>query len=161
MQQWHGWCRYNGSKNSCLQTRGKRKNYMRMFFYLIDIVLVNSHVIYRNLVIDILLLNFKIVSAEALIGRYSNRKKLFPTCRPSKQRSHEPFMPREVPTHILQLQEKQMRRYYCKNEGSRSEKFRVLSDMLPVLMLDKSVKLLFEESFVVFQHDDIAYYIRF
>ena len=25
LQQRHGWCRYNGSKNGCLQTRSKRK----------------------------------------------------------------------------------------------------------------------------------------
>ena len=69
------------------------------------------------------LLNFKIVVAKALIGRYSTRKRLFPSSRPSMWKSHEPFMPREVPTHIPEFQERKMRCYYCKNEGPDNRAF--------------------------------------
>ena len=56
-----------------------------MFFNLIDVALVNNHFAYMKLGNDILLLNFKIAVAEALIGRYKNRKRSFPTSRPNKR----------------------------------------------------------------------------
>ena len=52
---------------------------------------------------DISLLNFKIVAEKALIGRHSNCKRSFPISRPSKQKSHEPSMAREVPTHMSEF----------------------------------------------------------
>ena len=75
-----------------LDSKSKYRVYLRMFFALIDVGLANSHGVYTKLGNDIFVLNFKIVVAKALIGRYSNRKKLFPTSRPSKQKSHEPSM---------------------------------------------------------------------
>ena len=89
---------------------------MITFFDLIDVALVNSHTVYTKRDNDISLMNFKIVAAKALIGRYSNRKKLFPTSGPSKQKSHEPSIPIEVPTYMAEFQEKRMRCHYCKNE---------------------------------------------
>ena len=66
-----------------------------MFFELIDVAFVNSHTVYTKRGNDISLLNFKIAVAKALIGRYSNRKRLFPTSRPNLQKSREPSMPIE------------------------------------------------------------------
>ena len=64
-----------------------------MFFNLIDVALVNNHFVYMKLGNDILLLNFKIAVAEALIGRYKNRKRSFPTSRPNKRKPHKPSCP--------------------------------------------------------------------
>ena len=94
-----------------------------MFFHPIDVALVNSHTVYMKQDNDISLLNFKIIVAKALIGRYSNHKRLFPTSMPSKQKSHEPSIPREVPTHMPEFQEKRMRCHCCKNEGSDHKTF--------------------------------------
>ena len=80
--------------------------YLRMFFDLIDVAIVNIHILYSKLGNYISLLNLKIVMSKALIGRYSNRKKFFPTSRQSKWKSHDLSMPREVPTHMLEFREK-------------------------------------------------------
>ena len=77
-----------------------------MFFDLIDIALVNNHVVYAKLGNEISLLNFKFVVAKAFIDRYSNHKRLHPTSRPRKRKSYEPSMLREVPTHMPKSQEK-------------------------------------------------------
>ena len=94
-----------------------------MFFDLIDVALVNSRIVYTKLGNDISLVNFRIVMAKALIGRYSNRKRLFPISRPSKQKSHEPSMPREVSIHMHEFQGKRMRCRYSKNEDSDHKAF--------------------------------------
>ena len=73
---------------------------------LIDVALVNSHIVYTKLGNEIPLLSFKIVMPKALIDRYSNRMRLFFTSRPNKQNSHEPPKPMEVRTHIPEFQEK-------------------------------------------------------
>ena len=70
----------------------------------------------RNLVMTSLL-NFKIVVAKTLIGRYSNRKKSFPTSRTSKRKSHEPSMPIGNLTHMPKFQEMQIRCHCYKNKG--------------------------------------------
>ena len=43
-----------------------------MFFDLMYVTHVNSHIVYMKLGDDISLLNFKIVVAKTLIGKYSN-----------------------------------------------------------------------------------------
>ena len=101
----------------------KYRFYLKIFFDLIDVALVNNHIVYTTFANDISLLNFKIVVAKALIDRCSNRKISFPNSRSSKQKSHEPSMPREVPTHMLKFQEKQMRCHYRNNEGSDHKTF--------------------------------------
>ena len=62
--------------------------------------------------------NFKIDVAKALIGRWSNRNKLFSTTRLSKQKFHEPSMTKEVPIRTPEFQQKWMRCHYCKDESS-------------------------------------------
>ena len=66
---------------------------------------------------------FQIAVTKALIGRYSNHNRSFPINMPSKQKSHVISMPREVPAHMPEFQEKQMRCYYCKNKGSDQKTF--------------------------------------
>ena len=49
-----------------------------MFFDLTDVAFGKSHIVYTKLEDDISLLNFKIVVAKTLVGRYSNRKRFVP-----------------------------------------------------------------------------------
>ena len=53
---------------------------------------------------DISLMNFKIVVANALIGKYSNHNKSFSTSRLSERKSHELSMTIEVLTRMLKFQ---------------------------------------------------------
>ena len=92
--------------NYKLNRKDKYPFYFRMFSDLIDVAIVNNHIVYTTLGNDILLLNLKIVVAKALTGRYSNRKGLLPTSRSRKRKSHEPSMHREVPIHMPEFQEK-------------------------------------------------------
>ena len=88
------------------------------FFDLMDVTHINSQIVYIKLGNDILLLNFEIVVATALIGRYSNRNRSFSSTRPNKRKSNEPSLTREVTTCMPEFQCKQMRWHYCKNESS-------------------------------------------
>ena len=83
-----------------------------MIFELIIVAHINSHIVYTKVNHDISLLSFKIVVPKATIGRCSNCKRLSPSSGPSKRKSHEPFMPKEVPTHMFEYQEKGMRCHY-------------------------------------------------
>ena len=53
-------------------SKSKFHFYLRMFSNLIDVALVNSHIVYTKLGNDVSLLNFKTV--EAMFGIYSSRK---------------------------------------------------------------------------------------
>ena len=55
-----------------LDRESKFRFYLRMFFDLINIAIVNSHIVYMKLGISISLLDFKIVVEKSLIGRYNN-----------------------------------------------------------------------------------------
>ena len=57
-----------------LDCKSKFRFYLRMFFDLTDIAIVNSHIMYAKLGNSISLLDFKIVVAKSLIGRYFNRQ---------------------------------------------------------------------------------------
>ena len=81
-----------------------------MFLDLIDVAFVNSHIIHAAMTS---LLNFKIVLAKALIGRYSSREKSFPTSRLRKIKPHEPSMPREVPINVSEFQETRITKRLC------------------------------------------------
>ena len=81
-----------------------------MFLDLIDVALVNSHIIYTVMTS---LLNYNFFLAKALIGRYSSRKKSFPTSRLRKVKPHEPSMPREVPINVPEFQETRITKRLC------------------------------------------------
>jgi len=106
-----------------LDRKSKFRFYLRLFFDIIDVALVNSHIIYSKLGDKLSLLEYKIVIANALIGRYSNRKRAFPTCRPSKRRSLEPSVPMNVPNHLPAFLASRKRCQYCKNEGLDNKTF--------------------------------------
>ena len=101
-----------------INCKSKYRFYLSIFFDLMDVTHINSHIVYIKLGNDILLLNFEIVVATALIGRYSNRNRSFSSTRPNKRKSNEPSLTREVTTCMPEFQCKQMRWHYCKNESS-------------------------------------------
>ena len=70
-----------------------------MFFNLTDIAIVNSHIVYAKLVNSISLLNFKIVVAKSLIGRYSTQQLSFPLSRTSKRKALESSLLKEIAKH--------------------------------------------------------------
>ena len=109
-----------------LDCKSKYLFYLRMVFDVIDAALVNSHIVYTKLDNDISLLNLKIAVGKVLIGRYSKSKRSFPTSWPCKQKSNEESMPKEVPTHISEFQEKRMRCHYCKNERMKTQTTKLL-----------------------------------
>ena len=67
-----------------LDRKSKFRFYLTVFFNLIRIAIVNSHIVYMNFRNSILLLDLEIVVAKSLIGRYSNRQRSFPLRRTSK-----------------------------------------------------------------------------
>ena len=97
--------------------KSKFRFYLRIFFDLLDVALVNSHIVYSKLGNELSLLNYKVVVENSLIGRYSNWQRAFPMTRPSKRKTLEPSLPKEVPTHMPEFQEKRMQCFYCQIEG--------------------------------------------
>ena len=78
-----------------------RRYYVRLFFDLIDISVVNSHAIYKVLYPNGMeLLDFKIVLAKTLIGTYNSRSRNTPVSHVS----HQEVLPASVPLHLLALQ---------------------------------------------------------
>ena len=83
-----------------LDHNSKYHFYLSIFFDLVDVTHVNSHIVYMKLGDNISILNFKIVIAKALISRYSNCNRSFSTTRRSKQKSHKPSMNKEEATQL-------------------------------------------------------------
>ena len=106
-----------------LDHKSKFRFYFRMFFDLIDIAIMNSHIVYTKLGNSISLIDFKIVVAKSLIARYSNRQRTFPLSRKSKRKALESSLPKEIPTHMPEFNEKRMQCNFCKNEGANHKKF--------------------------------------
>ena len=104
-----------------LNRESKFRFYLRMFFDLIDIV--NSHTVYTKLSNSISLLDFKIVVAKSLIGRYINRQRSFPLSTTSKRKALEPTLPKETPADMPEFNEKRMQCNFCKNEGADHKAF--------------------------------------
>ena len=81
-----------------LDRKSKYRFYLSMFLHLSKYrTCKQSYCLDDN---DISLTNFKTVLAKSLIGRYSNRKRSFPTSMPRKRKSHEPSMSTEVPIKV-------------------------------------------------------------
>ena len=102
-------------KRQHIDRKSKCRFYFRMFFDLIDIAIVNSHILYTKLGYSIFLLDFKIVVAKSLIGR----QRSFPLSRTSNRKA----LAKEIPTHMLQFNQKRMRCNFCKNEGADHKTF--------------------------------------
>ena len=106
-----------------LDCKSKFRFYLRMFFDLIDIAIVNSHIVYTKLRNSISLLDFKIVVSKSLIETYSNRQRSFPLSRTSKRKALGSSLPKEIPTHMPEFNEKRMWCNFCKDEGADHKKF--------------------------------------
>ena len=84
-----------------LDCRSKCKFYLRIFFDLVDVALVNNPV-YQQLNDNLNLLDFKIVLANSLIGKYSNHQRAFPRARQLKPTSQTG--PAGTPDHLREYQ---------------------------------------------------------
>ena len=74
----------NGMGVVDIMDQKKQKQVSLFLENVINLTFVNSHMVYTKPGNDTSLLNFKIIVAKALISRYNNRRKSFPTSRPSK-----------------------------------------------------------------------------
>ena len=61
-----------------LDRRSSRRFYFRIFFDLMGMALLNSHIVYQQLNSNLNLLDFKVIIAKSLIVKYSNRQRAFP-----------------------------------------------------------------------------------
>ena len=88
-------------KTAAYRIYGKSKDqfYLRMFFDLIDVALVKSHIVYTELGNDISLLNFKIVVTKALIDKYSHCNRFPPVGQGCKNFMNHPCPESSQPTH--------------------------------------------------------------
>ena len=70
-----------------LDRRSKYRFYLRIFFDLIDIACVNSHIVFRKFTSDnIDLKNFKLSVAEGLIAQYSSRQRASSKSKATKRK---------------------------------------------------------------------------
>ena len=106
-----------------LDHKSEFRFYLRMFFDVIHIVIVNSHIVYMKLDNSIALLNFKIAVAKLVIWRYSYWQRSFPLSRTSKWKALEWSLPKEIPTHMPEFNTKRMRCNFSKNERAEHKTF--------------------------------------
>ena len=84
--------------------------YVKLFFHLMDISVVNSHIIYKELnPKGMELLDFKIVLAKLLVGTYNSRSRNTPASHVSRQE----VLPANVPLHLPVLQQTRGKCRYC------------------------------------------------
>ena len=84
--------------------------YLRLFVDLMDISVVNLHVIYKVLYPKGMeLLDFKIILAKSLIGTYNSRCQNTPVSHVSRQE----VFPASVPLHLPVLQTMRGKYRYC------------------------------------------------
>ena len=102
--------------------KSKVRYYLRMFFDLQDIALVNSYVLYNILYPGKLsLLEYKIVIAHSLIGKFCSRERNHPSTKHSNRVSVQ-VMPTEVPLHLPVFGARQ-RCYYCAAQDKESRTY--------------------------------------
>ena len=97
--------------------------YLRIFFDLMDSVVVNAHAIYKKKIkTKMSLLNFKIILAESLINQFSSRKRKF-TAEESQLTVELPQPLKEPePYHIVQFTEKSQLCQYFFTNGKKDVK---------------------------------------
>ena len=104
-----------------IDRKSRFQYYLRIFFDLMDSVVVNAHVIYKKKVnAKMSLLNFKIIFAKLLINQFSSQK--------CKITAKEPQLTVELPKslkepdHIVQFTEKRQCCQYCFTNGKKNVK---------------------------------------
>ena len=107
-----------------LGRKSKFRFYLRIFFDLLDVALVNAFIVFQSLrPTSLSLLDYKLIVAKGLIGLYCSRKRAFPESRPSKRRSLSQVSPADLPTHLPEFEASHKRCFYCKNEGKENKTY--------------------------------------
>ena len=95
--------------------------YLRVFFGLMDSVIVNACIIYKNKVNEKMsIFHFKGILEESLTNRFSSQKQKFSSEEP--QLTFELPQPLKEPAHIVQFTEKRQHCMYCFNNGKKDTK---------------------------------------
>ena len=92
--------------------------------------LVNSHIVYQQLNANLNLFDVKLVTANSLIGKYSNRQRVFHQSQPTRRKSASEVGPANTLAYCPEYQVSRQRCMYCKTD-------------------DKDIKLLFYVKFTV------------
>ena len=92
--------------------------YLRLFFDLMDMCMVNSHIVYKECYpTGMALLDFKVLVAKSLIGSYNSRQRIAqPTCV-----SRRSFLPADVPLHLPIILSTRGKCRYCYVSGTENE----------------------------------------
>ena len=97
-----------------------RRYYLRLFFDLMDISVVNLHAIYKALYPKGMeLLDFKTVLAQSLIGTYNSRSRNTPVTHVSRREGP----PASVPLHLAVFQTTGGKCGYCYTGGSENKTY--------------------------------------
>ena len=92
--------------------------YLRLFFDLMDMCMVNSHIVYKECYpTGMELLDFKVLVAKSLIGSYNSRQRIAQlTCV-----SRRSFLPADVPLHLPIILSTRGKCRYCYVSGTENE----------------------------------------
>ena len=95
-----------------------RRYYLRLFFHLMDMCMVNSHIVYKECYLTGMeLLDFKVLVAKSLIGSYNSRQRIAPPTHVSRRS----FLPADVPLHLPIIQSTQGKCRYYYVSGTENE----------------------------------------
>ena len=106
-----------------LDRKSKIRFYLRIFFDLLDVSVVNSYLIFNSMFgVTMSLLDYKISVAKSLIGSFCSRARSFPSQRTTKRKISQ-VMPSDFPQHLPEFQVSRRRCAYCKAEGKDTKTF--------------------------------------
>ena len=92
--------------------------YLRLFFDLMDMCMVNSHIVYKECYpTGMELLDFKVLVAKSLIASYNSRQRIAPPTRVSRRS----FLPADVPLHLPIIQSTRGKCRYCYVSGTENK----------------------------------------
>ena len=106
-----------------LDRRSKFPFYLRIFFDLMDVAMVNSFIIYDKLYSNALsFLDFKLVVSESLIGSFTTWTRELPSSCPTNRRLAQ-VVTNESQSHFPEYQETCQRCVYCSIGGIENRTF--------------------------------------
>ena len=92
--------------------------YLRLFFDLIDMCIVNSHIVYNECYpTGMELLDIKVLVAKLLIGSYNSHQRIARLNRVSRRS----FLPADVPLHLPIIQSTREKCRYCYVSGTENK----------------------------------------
>lgn len=96
---------YQKTASYRLDRKSKFRFYLRIFFDLFDVVLVNICIVHQKLgQTDATLLDFKIIFSNLPLGKYVGYQRAFPESCPSKRRSLEEAGPTDSSNDLPEFQ---------------------------------------------------------